>query len=242
MHVPLAYPGAMAKVRWAVRCSATSKRTGRQCSAYAMTGGYVCWVHGGATPAVRAAAARRWEFAKMMRRIEHRSGPLVAAFMRAEFPAEPRDLPKARERRRARHLDPAFHPGQPGGDGRGAPCSRVSRPGATWSGCTRCPRTRTPSSAAWLPVPVNGRELHAGDAVCITGGATAIPRDQLEARAIAAGLRVTSAVSRKTRLVVAADPDTESTKARRARELGIPSSLSRYFSPCSGEASSLTRW
>ena len=48
------------------------------------------------------------------------------------------------------------------------------------------------------------------------------PRDELEARAIAAGLRVTSAVSRKTRLVVAADPDTESTKARRARELGIP--------------------
>ena len=54
-----------------------------------MTGGYVCWVHGGATPAVRAAAARRWEFAKMMRRIERRSGPLVAAFMRAEFPADP---------------------------------------------------------------------------------------------------------------------------------------------------------
>ena len=161
MHVPLAYPGAMAKVRWAVRCSATSKRTGRQCGAYAMTGGYVCWVHGGATPAVRAAAARRWEFAKMMRRIERRSGPLVAAFMRAEFPADP------------------------------------------------------------ATVPVNGRELHAGDAVCITGD-TATPPDELEARAIAAGLRVTSAVSRKTRLVVAADPDTESTKARRARELGIP--------------------
>lgn len=97
----------------------------------------------------------------------------------------------------------------------------MSRPGATWSGCTRSARTRTPSSAAWLPVPVNGRELHAGDAVCITGD-TATPRDELEARAIAAGLRVTSAVSRKTRLVVAADPDTESTKARRARELGIP--------------------
>jgi DNA polymerase-3 subunit epsilon len=72
-----------------------------------------------------------------------------------------------------------------------------------------------------VTVPVNGRELHAGDAVCITGD-TAILRDELEVRATDAGLRVTSAVSRKTRLVVAADPDSESTKARRARELGIP--------------------
>ena len=72
-----------------------------------------------------------------------------------------------------------------------------------------------------MTVPVNGRALHAGDAVCITG-TTATPRDELEARAADAGLRVTSAVSRKTRLVVAADPDTESAKARRARELGIP--------------------
>lgn len=72
-----------------------------------------------------------------------------------------------------------------------------------------------------VTAPVNGRTLHAGDAVCITGD-TDTPRDELEARAAAAGLRVTSAVSRKTTLVVAADPDSESTKARRARELGIP--------------------
>jgi DNA polymerase-3 subunit epsilon len=78
-------------------------------------------------------------------------------------------------------------------------------------------RSLTPKMA----VPVNGRALHAGDAVCVTGD-TATPRQELEARAADAGLRVTSAVSRKTRLVVAADPDTESTKARRARELGIP--------------------
>ena len=75
--------------------------------------------------------------------------------------------------------------------------------------------------AQQVTVPVNGRELHAGDAVCITGD-TATPRDELEARAADAGLRITSAVSRKTRLVVVADPDSESTKARRARELGIP--------------------
>jgi DNA polymerase-3 subunit epsilon len=72
-----------------------------------------------------------------------------------------------------------------------------------------------------MTVPVNGRALHAGDAVCITGD-TATPRAELEERAAGAGLRVTSAVSRKTRFVVAADPDSESGKARRARELGIP--------------------
>jgi DNA polymerase-3 subunit epsilon len=72
-----------------------------------------------------------------------------------------------------------------------------------------------------MSVPVNGRTLHVGDPVCITGD-TATLRDELEARAAGAGLRVTSAVSRKTRLVVAADPDSESAKARRARELGIP--------------------
>lgn len=72
-----------------------------------------------------------------------------------------------------------------------------------------------------MTLPVNGRALHSGDPVCITGD-TLTARDELEARATAAGLRVTSAVSRKTRLVVAADPDSESAKARRARELGIP--------------------
>lgn len=60
-----------------------------------------------------------------------------------------------------------------------------------------------------MAVPVNGRKLHVGDAVCITGS-TATSRDELEARASGAGLRVTSAVSGKTRLVIAADPDSES--------------------------------
>ena len=72
-----------------------------------------------------------------------------------------------------------------------------------------------------MTVPVNGRALHVGDAVCITGD-TVAPRDELEIRAVNAGLRVTSAVSRRTGLVVAADPDSESAKARRARELGVP--------------------
>lgn len=77
-------------------------------------------------------------------------------------------------------------------------------------------------------VPVKGRTVHVGDPVCITGD-TATPRDELEARAAGAGLRVTGAVSRKTRLVVAADPDSESAKARRARELGIPLMVEPVF-------------
>jgi hypothetical protein len=89
VSAPLADTGHMAKVRWAVRCSAASKRTGLPCSAFAMTGGYVCMRHGGRAPQVRAAAARRWEFELMMRRLEHKYSPLAAAFMRAEFPADP---------------------------------------------------------------------------------------------------------------------------------------------------------
>ena len=85
-------------------------------------------------------------------------------------------------------------------------------------------RSATPEMA----VPVNGRALNAGDAVCITGN-TATPRDELETRASDAGLRVTSAVSRKTQLVVAADPDSESVKARRARQLGIPLIAEQVF-------------
>lgn len=48
----------------AQRCAATAKRTGTRCARYAIEGGTVCRVHGGAAPAVRAAAARRTAEAK----------------------------------------------------------------------------------------------------------------------------------------------------------------------------------
>lgn len=48
----------------AQRCEATAKRTGTRCARYAIEGGTVCRVHGGAAPAVRAAAARRVAEAK----------------------------------------------------------------------------------------------------------------------------------------------------------------------------------
>jgi hypothetical protein len=87
----------MSKVRWGVRCSATSKRTGLPCGGYAMTGGYVCRIHGGASPVVRAAARRRWLFEQMLARIERdmeRAGgkpvsPLTLEWMRAQFAPDP---------------------------------------------------------------------------------------------------------------------------------------------------------
>lgn len=63
--------------------------------------------------------------------------------------------------------------------------------------------------------------LERGDVVVFTGQ-TAEPREVWERRAVAAGLSVADAVTRHTRLVVAADPDTASGKAKRAAAYGIP--------------------
>jgi DNA polymerase-3 subunit epsilon len=64
------------------------------------------------------------------------------------------------------------------------------------------------------------RLLQAGDRVVFTGDMDS-SRTEIEALATAAGLRVTAAVSRKTALVVAADPYSQSGKAGTARRLGI---------------------
>lgn len=74
-------------------------------------------------------------------------------------------------------------------------------------------------------VPVCGIgafSLHQGDAVVFTGEAPNIERADLEYQARTLGLRPTSSVSKKTRLLVAADPDSLSGKARKARDLGLP--------------------
>ena len=65
-------------------------------------------------------------------------------------------------------------------------------------------------------------ELKVGDTVVFTGEAPGISRVELERKARAVGLRVTGGVSRKTTILVAADPDSLSSKARKARSLGIP--------------------
>lgn len=62
--------------------------------------------------------------------------------------------------------------------------------------------------------------LSEGDRVVFTGDMH-LTRSEIEAMAIAAGLRVTSSVSRKTALVVEADPYSQSAKASAAKDLGI---------------------
>ncbi|OPZ65497.1 MAG: DNA polymerase III subunit epsilon [Firmicutes bacterium ADurb.Bin506] len=69
---------------------------------------------------------------------------------------------------------------------------------------------------------VNGFSLKRGDTVVFTGEAPGMSREALEYQARALGLRVAGAVSRNTTLVVAADPDSLSGKARKARDLKIP--------------------
>jgi DNA polymerase-3 subunit epsilon len=70
------------------------------------------------------------------------------------------------------------------------------------------------------PAVPQAEALIAGDRVVFTGDMT-LSRTEIEARATAAGLRVTASVSAKTALVVAADPYTQSGKANRARQLGV---------------------
>jgi DNA polymerase III subunit epsilon len=62
--------------------------------------------------------------------------------------------------------------------------------------------------------------LQPGARVVLTGDMST-SKDQLKALASKAGLRVTSAVSGKTALVVAADPWSQSGKAQAARQLGV---------------------
>lgn len=73
-----------------------------------------------------------------------------------------------------------------------------------------------------LSATVGAFRLQPDDRVVFTGDPPGYSRSSLEQRSRAAGLRVTGSVSGRTRLLVAADPDSISGKARRARELGIP--------------------
>jgi DNA polymerase-3 subunit epsilon len=63
--------------------------------------------------------------------------------------------------------------------------------------------------------------LNAGDLVVFTGQMS-LPREVWEERAVEAGLAVHGVVTKKTRLVVAADPDSLSGKAKKAEKYGIP--------------------
>jgi DNA polymerase III subunit epsilon len=65
-----------------------------------------------------------------------------------------------------------------------------------------------------------GLTLRPGDKVVLTGEMR-LARAEITRQATAAGLRVISAVSAQTRVLVAADPDSLSGKAKKARALGV---------------------
>ena len=70
--------------------------------------------------------------------------------------------------------------------------------------------------------PVGAFALKPDDRIVFTGEARGISREQLCDEAMSLGLRPMSSVSRKTKVVVASDPDSISGKARKARECGVP--------------------
>jgi DNA polymerase III subunit epsilon len=71
------------------------------------------------------------------------------------------------------------------------------------------------------PVTPGALTLRAGDKIVLTG-TMLLGRNEIKQHATAAGLRITSAVSKRTRVLVAADPDSLSGKAKDARALGVP--------------------
>ena len=76
--------------------------------------------------------------------------------------------------------------------------------------------------------------LSLGDLVVFTGEMRE-PRDVWESRALSAGLAVKAGVTKKTALVIAADPDSMSGKADKARTYGIPIVSEDLFAGMLGE-------
>lgn len=75
-------------------------------------------------------------------------------------------------------------------------------------------------SGARVSVPRGSTGLSVGEAIVFTGEMSR-SRADLEAAARGAGLRPMSSVSAKTNVLVCADPDSQSGKARKARALGV---------------------
>jgi DNA polymerase-3 subunit epsilon len=78
---------------------------------------------------------------------------------------------------------------------------------------TQARETQTTARPHW--------RLNLGDAVVFTGSMTSA-REVWESNAVASGLTVGGNVTKRTRLLIAADPDSMSGKAKKARQYGIP--------------------
>jgi DNA polymerase-3 subunit epsilon len=76
-------------------------------------------------------------------------------------------------------------------------------------------------TAPTAPAPTSSFTLKVGDIVVFTGEMSR-PREDLERIAADAGLVPHPAVTKKVAVVVAADPDSLSGKARKAADYGIP--------------------
>lgn len=74
--------------------------------------------------------------------------------------------------------------------------------------------------AAAAPVAAPAFTLESGDQIVLTGEMTR-PRAEIELELIARGFVPKAAITKKTKLLVAADPDSLSGKARKAKEYGV---------------------
>lgn len=86
--------------------------------------------------------------------------------------------------------------------------------GATISAALASPPLKAATGLSAIQIPEGG-------AIVLTGE-MAKPRSYYEDILVAKGFRVASSVSKKVSVLLVADPDSLSTKARKARELGIP--------------------
>ncbi len=111
----------MPRMRWAVRCSAHSSRTGLACAAWAIRGGFVCSAHSGRLPQVIAMAKFRLEREAWARETGRKLAialaelpttlpapdPALVALVRAEMAA-----PKAKRRRKRPARPPTMDAGR----------------------------------------------------------------------------------------------------------------------------------
>lgn len=127
--------------------------------------------------------------------------------------------------------DAGAHPGAETRGAVGLGAGRSADGGPAGGGDTAVVVAATPVAAAAAVATVADRPRFAlarGDEIVLTGAMTR-PRDDWEREARAAGLAPWPNVTKRTRVVIAADPDSLSGKARTARRYGIPVVSERAF-------------